>query len=328
MPKKLTKEEFIQKAKCIRGDLYNYSKVNYINNSTKVTLICNTCGKKFQQTPNNHLSGAGCKRCNFKSAMKKRINKSAETFIEKARKVHGDKYDYSLVNYKAAKLSVKIICKKCGHIFNQTPNNHLSSEGCPSCYGNLPLNKEKFIEKAQKIHGNTYDYSEIEYINNRTPIKCNKCGEYFYQDAGNHLSGKQGCPRCSSSKGELEIAKILKDHYINYIQQKVFKDCNDQRPLPFDFYLPDYNLCIEFQGKQHYEEGFSFYLSYNKGNVEKAQEQFEKTKLHDQIRRAFCKEKGIILLEIRFDENIYEKLDESLNLQGIQNSALHSKSST
>lgn len=315
MSKKLTTEEFIEKAKKKHGDLYDYSKVKYIKSNQKVIFICNRCHKEFLQLPNTHLVHGGCPECNYKEGMRNKIKRYAKRFIEKASILHNNKYDYSLVEYKNSKLPVTIICKKCGHVFKQLPNNHLHGEGCPNCFGNVPLTKEKFIQLAQKVHGCKYNYSEIIYTNNRTPmkIKCNKCGKIFYQDSGNHLSG-QGCPYCVVSKGEMKIGEFLDKYNIKYEQQKVFKECKDKRALPFDFYLVDYNLCIEFNGKQHYKEGFSFYMSYNKGNHVKAQEQFNKTKLHDQIRKNYCVQNNIKLLEIRYDEDIEKVLTKVLGL--------------
>lgn len=175
------------------------------------------------------------------------------------------------------------------------------------------LTQEEFIEKAKSIHGDRYDYSEVEYKNNRIPvkIKCNKCGKYFYQDLGNHISQKQGCPYCVVSKGENLIVDFLDKHHIIYEQQKKFKDCKDKACLPFDFYLPDYEMCIEYQGKQHYEEGFYFYTCLIKNKI-KAQKAFEIVKYHDEIKRNYCYNHNIDLLEIRYDEDINTVLSKNL----------------
>ena len=311
MGKRSTTEEFIKKARKIHGNKYDYVKVEYVDNKTKVKIYCKRCNTYFYQTPNIHLRGGGCDKCNHKEAYIERVKRAAKSFIIKAKQIHGDKYNYDDVDYKNAKLPVRIKCNTCGHVFYQNPNNHLRGQGCSSCYGNTKKTKEQFIENARKIHGNKYDYSKVVYKNNRTPmkIKCNKCNKYFYQDAGNHLSG-QGCPYCASSNGEKKIAEILTNNTIEFKQEYIFKDCKDKRVLPFDFYLPLFNVCIEFQGKQHYKEGFSFYLSYNRGNVEKATLQFEKTRYHDKLRREYCAKNNIVLLEIKYDENIEEKLQE------------------
>lgn len=120
-------------------------------------------------------------------------------FIEKARVVHGDTYDYSKVEYVAAIVNVRIICKIHGE-FHQTANNHLNGCGCPKCGRNSHLSNESFIEKAKAIHGDTYDYSKVEYIGRETKVQiiCRIHGE-FPQRAADHMHGS-GCPKCSHAK--------------------------------------------------------------------------------------------------------------------------------
>ena len=111
----------------------------------------------------------------------------------------------------------------------------------------------KFVEKARKIHGNKYDYSKVNYINAQTKVKitCPEHGE-FWQKPNNHLNGKS-CPLCSESHGEREIRKLLDKYGIRYEREKTFDDLNGigGGQLRFDFYLPDHNMCIEFDGEQH-----------------------------------------------------------------------------
>ena len=112
MIKSLTTQEFIERARKVHGDKYDYSKVEYVNNRVKLCIICPIHGE-FWQTPNAHLNGQGCSMCGRISQTKKRAL-SKETFITKARKVHGDKYDYSKVEYVNNRTKVCIICKKHG----------------------------------------------------------------------------------------------------------------------------------------------------------------------------------------------------------------------
>ena len=130
--------------------------------------------------------------------MSKRI--STEYFINKAREVHGKKYDYSKTNYVDAKTKVCIICHKHGE-FWQTPSNHLNGQGCPKCgiesrQKTQSSTKDEFVKKAREVHGGKYDYSKVDYVNNSTKvcIICPKHGE-FWQIPSNHLKG-QGCPKC------------------------------------------------------------------------------------------------------------------------------------
>lgn len=235
-------KEFIEKAKQIHGDKYDYSKVNYINNCTKVCIICPKHGE-FWQTPNDHLSGYGCGECGGTKKM------STEKFIEKARKIHGGKYDYSKVEYVNNKTKVCIICPEHGE-FLMNPNDHLCGHGCPNCGGAKKLSKKDFIEKAMKVHDDKYDYSKVEYINNKTKI-CIICPEHgeFWQTPNGHLNG-QGCPNCKESHLERSIHLLLEKNEIKHARRKRFLWLGRQH---LDFYLPDYNIAIECQGEQHYK---------------------------------------------------------------------------
>ena len=190
--RKLTTEEFVEKAKTVHGDKYDYSKVEYLNNSTYVCIICPEHGE-FWQKPSNHLMGNGCPKCNGKGL-------SSEEYIIEAHKVHGDKYDYSKVDYKSKKEKICIICPEHGE-FWQIAQSHLSGHGCPKCAiehcsDTQRLSKEDFISKAKSIHGDKYDYSKVEYVNAQTKV-CITCPEHgeFLQVPNAHLRGS-GCPKC------------------------------------------------------------------------------------------------------------------------------------
>jgi hypothetical protein len=305
MSKRLTTKEFIEKAQKIHGNKYDYSKVNYINENTKVIIICPEHGE-FEQTPHCHLSNKECPRCGRLKANKSEGD-NGKIFIEKAQKIHGNKYDYSLVDYKRSKDRVIIKCLIHSN-FKQTPAGHLSGRGCPKCK-NILLSQygmqtqEEWIEKAKKVHGNKYDYSLVNYIDCKTKIKivCPKHGQ-FKQNPTNHLTG-QGCPHCSESKSERIIRVFLINHNINFIPQKRFKDCKDKQQLPFDFYLPDYNLCIEYQGYQHY-------MSIKKWGGKKI---LKIVQYHDQIKKEYCKNNGINFFEIKYTEDTLKKLEEALS---------------
>ena len=160
---KLTTEKFIKRAKVIHRDRYDYSLVDYKNNSTNVKIICKTHGM-FKQTPSTHLKGMGCSKC---SGLERLTN---EEFTERANKKHNNKYNYSLVIYKNNHTKIKIICPIHGE-FEQTPGAHLQRAGCPKCSNNKRLTTKEFIEKANIIHNNKYDYSLVEYKNSFKKIK-------------------------------------------------------------------------------------------------------------------------------------------------------------
>jgi hypothetical protein len=161
--KKLTTKEFIDKAKTVHNDKYDYSKVIYKGNNKKVIIGCFEHGD-FTQTPRAHLSKQGCPKCC------KNLKSNTENFIIKAKLIHGDKYDYSKAQYEGNKKEVIIICKTHNIEFKQTPNSHLSDNGCPMCGGSQRLTTQEFIERAKIIHKNKYDYSKVNYINIKTPV--------------------------------------------------------------------------------------------------------------------------------------------------------------
>jgi len=210
MAKRKTTQQFIEDAKKVHGDKYNYSLIQYKNNKTKVKIICPEHGV-FEQRPNHHLKGQGCKKCSIILKLNEQ-RKTTQQFIEDAKKTHGDKYDYSLVQYKNARTKVKIICPVHG-IFEQRAINHLDGRGCQKCGGTIKKSTQQFIEKAQEIHGDKYDYSLVDYRNAHTKVKI-ICPEHdtFEQSPHSHLNGR-GCKKCKN----ISISNIFKKSIQQFI---------------------------------------------------------------------------------------------------------------
>ena len=286
-----TTDIFIKRAKEIHGDIYDYSLVKYTNAKTRIEIICKEHGK-FTQIPYNHLSGKGCKECGFIENGRNR-SITFEKFLEKARNIHGDKYDYSKSKVENYKTKIEIICKKHGSFF-QTPNNHLRGKGCRECgmmstlnhiQENCSSNTEDFIQKSKELHGDTYNYSKVDYINNHTQVKiiCKIHGE-FLQLPHNHLVGK-GCRECGIQKaGHFLGTSKLEEDFVNFIKTfysgEVITSVRDKiPPMELDIFLPEFNLGIEINGSYWHSEKFkdkNYYLrKYN-----------------------LCKEKGIRLISI------------------------------
>ena len=307
----LTTTGFIKKSKSIHGDKYDYSKVEYKNNKTKVCIICPIHGEFWQRPDNHTFLKQGCPICG-KEKMSKKLSKSLtynnDIFIEKARKIHGDKYDYSKVEYIDSKHRILIVCPLHGE-FWQFPGNHINAgRGCPEC-GRLSMissklkSKEQFVEDANKVHDNIYDYSKFQYINNKTKsiIICPIHGE-FWQTPAHHLGGC-GCPKCKSSKGERTIRQFLKTNGISFNEQHRFTKCKNILPLPFDFYLPDHNTCIEYDGEQHF-------FPIKCWNGEKGLGEVRK---RDTIKNEFCRTNNIKLVRIRYNQDPEEILSNLLD---------------
>jgi hypothetical protein len=187
-------DSFISKAKSIHGEKYDYSKVEYVKALAKVTIICKEHGA-FEQKPNSHLSGAGCRKCAGTAPS------TTDEFLAKAKVVHGDRYDYSKVVYTGNKKKVTIICPNHG-AFEQKPNSHLNGSGCRSCgYSTLSdkfkHQQERVIANFIAIHGNNYDYSKVEYVNSKQKVivTCVTHGD-FEIAPDHHINRKQGCAKC------------------------------------------------------------------------------------------------------------------------------------
>lgn len=246
--RKLTTEQFTNKVRQIHGEKYDYSQVEYVNNSTKINIKCNSCGNTIYLTPSHHLRGQGCKPCSMKQfADKQRFTK--EDFIARSIEVHGNKYNYSLVDYINKETKVKIICHIHG-VFEQKPANHWRY-GCNQCgYDNSrrkqSLTFDTVKERADFIHNNKYDYSLTSFDNIREKVKiiCPIHG-VFEQKLENHISRGDGCPKCAShiSRQEIELQEWLSQ----YVDIKT-NDRSIIPPLELDIIIPSHNIAIEYNG--------------------------------------------------------------------------------
>jgi hypothetical protein len=245
--KRKTLKEFIAQSRIVHGGRYDYSLVVYKNNKTKVKIICPTHGV-FEQSPNSHMDGSGCIKC---ANVEKYDNK---TFIELSQKRWGSLYDYSHVIYNGAHTHVIIGCKKHGW-FEKMPYVHLQGQGCPICGRDRTKNtQDEFIARSRVVHGNKYSYKKVKYINTYTKVEimCPIHG-VFLQTPDSHTRRKHGCPLCATPKGEAKIIKYLLEKNIEFKSQKIFKTTPPYNRLRFDFFLPFFNILIEFNGRQHYE---------------------------------------------------------------------------
>jgi very-short-patch-repair endonuclease len=282
-----TNEEFIKEAISIHSNRFDYSLVDYKSNKTNIKIICKTHGV-FEQTPKSHLKGSGCVKCN--SSRGSRYQK--EEIIEKLKEKYGDDYKYPDFEFNSLNDEIILICKKHGEIKKKIIQ-HLNY-GCKKCYYDIMgdstrSNKEEFIIKSNKFHNNRYDYSLVNYISSsiKVTIICKDHGK-FKQIPYNHISGS-GCPKCNRSKGESLIENFLLKNKINFYTQFMFHDCRLTNPLKFDFYLYDHNICIEFDGVQHYAKDDLESYFYD-----------ETIKIRDDIKTEYCKNNNIKLIRIKY----------------------------
>ena len=225
--KRKNTSEFIIDAINVHGDKYNYTLVEYSNAITKVKIICKEHGM-FEQTPNSHLNGNGCRYCNGGYQLNNNI------FIKKSKNIHGNKYDYSLVNYKNSHNKIKIICP-IHKVFEQTPNSHLNGCGCPIC-GDIKsaekqtISNDEFISHSNKIHNNKYDYSLVDYKNCKIKVKI-KCSIHgIFEQLPDHHKRGVGCPECSKYYGNFndKILYIMYDNTYNLTKIGVSKNPNNR----------------------------------------------------------------------------------------------------
>lgn len=293
---------FLERAYKKHGDKFLY-KEDYKNYESPFTIVCPKHGE-FQQVPKAHISGHGCPKC-ANAETSKKLSSDSNSFVQKAKKLFGDKFKYEKVDYVNNRTFVIITCPEHGD-FTQKPNYHLLGNGCPDCSGTKKLTLEIFVEKSNFTHYHKYDYSKVDYKNNKTKviIICKKHGE-FTQSPSHHMNGS-GCQRCNESKGEKLIQYFLNKMNINFDREKRFDGCRHKKILPFDFYLQDYNMCVEYDGEQHFEV-------WRMSNLSDAKERLDKIKLRDSIKTKFCQDNNISLCRIKYTDNIEEKLNKIIH---------------
>ena len=262
----------------------------YCGDKGKVLVKCKICGHQWEDSASHLKQGRSCSKC-------KKIAKQKQyglLFIEKASIIHHNKYDYSKVEYVSAKTKVKIVCPEHGE-FEQTPNSHLKGRGCPKCAGNNFLKtKEQFISDAIKIHGDKYDYSQVEYKGANIPvlIKCKTCGTIFKQSPDKHINAIHGCPNCNL-KSQTNLYYKLHEQFPDIdilfeVNKNIVPWLGKQR---FDIYIPKFNIAIEYNGIQHYIP-----IEHFGGILE-----FQNIQERDKLKRQKCLENNCTLFEIKYD---------------------------
>ncbi|KKP28263.1 MAG: hypothetical protein UR12_C0021G0004 [candidate division TM6 bacterium GW2011_GWF2_30_66] len=302
------KNKFIEQAMAVHGGKYDYSKTIYVSTHRHVTIICLQHGF-FSQAPSGHISGRGCPKCGIEKCAKNNMD-SLEVFIEKAKMIHGEKYDYSKAIYKGSSTSLTIICTLHGP-FLQRPDKHCGAgHGCPTCV-NRDMDTEKFILRAQEVHRGKYNYKQSIYTIAKAKITI-ICPEHglFEQVAWNHMAGI-GCPLCVdqlNSRGVKRIEAWLGKNSISFMREKTFSDLRSHKRgnkhLRFDFFLTDLNVLIEFDGEQHFKPN-----KFWGGD-----ESFNNLKSNDQRKNSWAIENGYNLLRINFNDkdNIESMLSDYL----------------
>lgn len=335
-------KKFIRRALGKFGDRFDYSKTQYKTALEKVIITCPKHNLDFEQIANEHYRPLRHNVCNpcpkcaseertrvmFRRNREENIQRSKRTFEEfilQAKEIVGDELDLSLVTeYKTAVTPVPVICKTCGHPFNVPPNTILrGGASCPKCSREKLSEKRRmgflgFKKRAEQVHPNNryfYDFKEnydLKRNSQKVKIKCNKCGNIFWQEVASHLSGR-GCPRCVLSRGEEIVDAYLKEREIIILGRENIIGVSSVREYvvpDFRFILDSKEVWIEYNGIQHYKATFNF------GDKLHARQVFSSQYHRDNDVRNYCKDKGITLIEIPYilkkKEQVYDFLDKVL----------------
>ena len=291
MPKRITTEQFIEKARAVHGDKYDYSKVVYIRRKNKVKVVCPLHGD-FLVRGCKHLVGRGCPKCRGKTVSPRKL--TTEIFIQRAKARHGDRYDYSKAVYTGSNHKIEIGCKKHGFFWVRASSHLGTDKACPKCGKEANGKKHKrthaqFLVEAQKRHGDKYRYlTEYTHSQEYLSIECVGCGLVFESRANNHLFGSD-CPKCSKGKSERLFGECLEELGYEAYKNRPEWLINPVSgwPLELDYYIPELKIAFEVQGRQHYEPIARF------GGVS----QFQKQQARDQQKRNLCFMKGVTLYE-------------------------------
>jgi len=278
---KLSELDFIEKSRVEHNG--EFELISKFKSTKHIVTLKHICGHVFNVKPYNHLYGkTGCPKC--KGGVKLDI-----TDIQiRLNKIYEN--DYIIIEYNGYNGISKFIHNKCGKELNVIVSNLLQKFTKCTCDGNIRWSRKLFLDKQSEIHG--YDYELIgNFINMNNKIKLkHTCGYEWSISPKKHIYGKQGCPVCNMSHGELQTKRAIEKLEINYKQQFIINSCRNKKPLPFDFYLPTYNVLIEYDGIQHFEP-----IEYFGGEFE-----FKRRKRNDEIKNKYCSENNIKLIRIPY----------------------------
>lgn len=256
----------------------------YINNATKITVRHNKCGNVYDIRPTHLLHKARCRYCSnvFK--------KDKDWINNRLKEINSD----IVVIGEVINMNRKVKCRcSKGHEFISIPSNLLKGHGCSVCSGNAKhtvASLEKLLQEKQVDDS----YKILSIIDHKVKVYHSKCG-HTYTTSKQSIFAGSGCVKCCSSKGENEVRRVLLEMNKEFIEQYKFKECKYKRELPFDFFLPKENTCIEFDGEQHFTP-----YRYKKKGIESSKEKFISTKRNDKIKDNFCKDNSIKLIRIPY----------------------------
>ena len=295
-----TNSQFKKEVYDLVGNEYTFLDY-YATAKTKIRVKHNKCGHIYRVDPNSFLQGRRCQYCHSNA------KKTNVEFRKEVYNLVGDEYTF-LDPYVNANTKIKVKHNKCNNIYGVKPGNFLHGSRCPYCAGYINKTDDQFKEEVYNLVGDEYTFLD-PYVNSETKIrvKHNKCGNVYSVRPSDFISHRTRCPYCNSPKGELIITKILDRLSIFYESQKTFDDLKDIAYLSYDFYIPDQNTLIEYQGIQHYQP-----IEYFGG-----ESQFKIQQKHDKLKADYAKAHNYNLITVPYTKDTFSKIKKYLLQHGL-----------
>lgn len=281
----------------------------YVRSSMKIKCRCKICGNEFSISPNGLLNGHGCPVCSLKSRVSKRTH-TLDDFIKMMKEVD-PLVKITGTEYINNKTPIECECLVCGAKMKNRPDRMLvRGRGCKKCafdklHNLFSLTQEEFEQRMADINPTVKILGKYYNINTEILCECMDCGNKWTTKPINMLYRGSGCPKCYSSHGEKRLASILDKYGIEYDEQYVLDGCRYIAPLKFDAYDVRNNIAYEYQGEQHY-----YLVNFGGCDDETAKENFRVSQIRDNIKREYCKEHRIPLIEIPYWE--YDNMEDFL----------------
>lgn len=295
MVKKKTNKEYLDELKKVWGGEY-IVLTEYVNQKTKIKVLHTKCGNVYETYPMNLVRGHKCRYCS------NRALKNNSDFLKELKGI--DTTLIPLGKYQGANKKIEFRCSICGNIVQRTPSSIINQhKKCGYCSNRLGIDEKikHFLavnEKNKYIFIKRGNNPKVESKEKYIWLRHKKCGTVFCTTWYHFKVEGTRCPHCRESKGERVISAFLTNRAIPFIEQKKFRDCKNKAELPFDFYLPEKNICIEYDGEQHFD----------KNNFYNQKRGFEYREKNDQIKNGFCDKVGIQLIRIKYNQKVDETL--------------------
>lgn len=300
-------DQFLDEIKALDIDITVLE--DYTNSNTPILCKCDKCGHKWMPTPSNLLSGHGCPACAGQVL-------TNEVFLDRMHDAHPNIKVLDEYINSNTRIRVECLDSNCGYTWESLPYDLVHGKGCPECFRRMfaklrSKSHEEFVKEVTQSNSGVQVTGR--YVNLKTKVEtiCVKCGRVWMANPSTLLKG-HACPYCVESSGEVAVANALDSLNIKYERQKVFKDCCYKKPLRFDFYLPDFQTCIEYDGRQHFEP-----VTFGSCDEEQALKEYYATQSRDKVKDLYCKNNNMALLRIPYWE--YNQIDDLIR-QKILNS--------